>query len=100
MEWYNTAVNYLWPEEKGKGEQEPEENFNMPSLTRLKRLGNLMKGSIYSEQHREQICNFYSQLIKEYPQSKSTLKYPSFLYEPLVYSPQVCFQVPLTFGLA
>ena len=52
----------------------------MPILTRLKRLRTLLQESNYKELHREQICMFYSSLVKEYAESKSSYEFPKFLY--------------------
>jgi hypothetical protein len=96
-EWYNGVVSYFWPEQgQNKEEKEPEENSQMTHLARVKRLRQLLQDSNYKELHREQICMFYSQLIKEYNEARATFSFPKFLYEPDIYTMKVFFTVPLS----
>lgn len=77
---YDGMVSYLWSEGEKNTNVEPEEKEEMSPIARLKRLRNLMQDSNYSSVYREQICNFYSTLIKDYPHARSTFKYPTFLF--------------------
>ena len=93
-EWYETAKSYLWGAKPAQSVKVDEQS--MSHLARVQRVSSLLQGSIYKSIHQSQLTNFYSALIKEYPQSCASMELPPFLYQSGSYANRLSFSCLVT----